>query len=75
MTERRVLQANQAISQAFGEGGDEEKRQAAEFLSGQVYALCEERRQNLADNERLCAENSELQRLNIALRCDIEKYQ
>jgi hypothetical protein len=44
-------------------------------LSGQVYALCEERRQNLADNERLCAENSELQRLNIALRCDIEKYQ
>jgi hypothetical protein len=44
MTEKRVIEANHAISLAYSEHGAEDKKQAAEFLSQQVYALYEERR-------------------------------
>ena len=44
MTEKRVIEANHAISLAYSEHGMEDKKQAAEFLSNQVYQLFEERR-------------------------------
>ena len=44
MTEKRVIEANHAIALAYSENGSEEKKQAAEFLSNQVYNLYEERR-------------------------------
>eukprot|EP00347_Sterkiella_histriomuscorum_P009212 403342098 len=74
MTERRVIQANNAIALAYSETGDEEKKQAAEFLSGQIYQLYEERRQLLMDKDQLQLQNNELQRLNVSLRVDLEKY-
>jgi hypothetical protein len=33
MTERRVIQANNAIALSYSESGDEDKKQAAEFLT------------------------------------------
>lgn len=44
MTEKRVIEANHAIALAYSEHGNEDRKQAAEFLSNQVYALYEERR-------------------------------
>ena len=74
MTEKRVIMANNAIALAYSETGDEEKKQAAEFLSSQVYSLYEERRQLLAEKDSLLVENNELQRLNVALRVELEKF-
>jgi hypothetical protein len=53
MTEKRVIEANHAISLAYSEHGDEDKKQAAEFLSEQVYALYEERRLLLSEKDEL----------------------
>lgn len=49
MTEKRVIEANHAIALAYSEHGAEDKKQAAEFLSQQVYTLYEERRTLLSD--------------------------
>ncbi|CDW76964.1 fha domain containing protein [Stylonychia lemnae] len=74
MTERRVIQANNAVALAYSEQGDEEKRVAAEFLSNQIYQLYEERRQLLSEKDQFIIQNNELQRLNVALRVELEKY-
>ena len=74
MTEKRVIEANHAISLAYSEHGAEDKKQAAEFLSQQVYALYEERRQLLADKETLESSATELQRANVALMVEVERY-
>jgi hypothetical protein len=50
MTEKRVIEANNAITMAFNEQ-TEDKKQAAEFLSKQVYQLYEERRLLLTDKD------------------------
>jgi hypothetical protein len=60
MTEKRVIEANHAISLAYSEHGADDKKQAAEFLSNQVYQLYEERRQLLADKEELELSQNEL---------------
>jgi len=73
MTERRVIQANAAIALACA-AESEERRQAAEFLSDQIYQLYEERRQVLLEKDGLQAQNTELQRLNVGLRVELEKY-
>jgi hypothetical protein len=64
MTEKRVIEANHAISLAYSEGDD--KKQAAEFLSKQVYQLYEERRQLLGDKDELISQCNELQRMNVS---------
>lgn len=53
MTEKRVIEANHAISMAYSEQGSEEKKQAAEFLSNQVYQLYEEKRAIMAEKDLL----------------------
>ena len=74
MTEKRVIEANHAIALAYSEHGAEDKKQAAEFLSQQVYALYEERRQLISEKDELTTEFNELQRANVSLRCDLERY-
>ena len=48
LTEQRVIEANNAITMAFNEDG-EDKQKAAEFLSNQVYQLYEERRHLISE--------------------------
>jgi malate synthase len=73
MTEKRVIEANNAITMAFNEAG-EDKQKAAEFLSQQVYQLYEERRQLLSDKDQIQEAFKEVERNNVALRCDLERY-
>lgn len=74
MTEKRVIEANNAITMAFNEQGSEDKKQAAEFLSNQVYQLYEEKRQLLLEKDELQTHFNELERINVSLRCDLERY-
>lgn len=73
-TERRVIQANHAITQAYSEHGEDDKRQAAEFLGQQIYTLYEERRTLLSEKDRVVSENNALQRTNIAYKFQIDKF-
>lgn len=60
LTERRVVQANVLLSQVHGEFQDEGRKQASEYLSAQVYQLCEERRRLLDECDQLKQKNGEL---------------
>ena len=73
LTEQRVIEANNAITMAFNEGG-EDKQKAAEFLSNQVYQLYEERRHLISEKDQLQEAFNELERANVSLRCDLERY-
>ena len=73
-TEKRVIQANLLITQIYSDFQEDAKRQAAEFLTSQVYQLCEEKRQLLAENDQLTQKNSELQRLACAQRIELDKF-
>lgn len=53
VTEKRVIEANHAIALAYSENGQEDRKQAAEFLSNQVYTLYEERRALLLEKDEL----------------------
>lgn len=73
-TEERVMQANLAITKGNFSEDAQGKQQAAQFLSQQIYALYEERRHILAERDHLKVQNTDLQRLNVALKIDLEKY-
>lgn len=53
MTEKRVIQANMQISKLYSDLQEDAKKEAAEYLSAQVYQLYDERRQFAADNDLL----------------------
>lgn len=61
VTERRVVEANKQIASIYSlEYQDKEKKEAAEFLSAQVYQLYDERRTLVLENNELKQQNSEL---------------
>lgn len=74
VTEQRVINANLVIQKNFEEQRDFEKKQAAEFLSQQIFQLYQERQALLSERDQLQVQNTDLQRLNVALKCDLEKY-
>lgn len=58
------------ISQQF----EDDKGQAAEFLAQQVQQLYQENRSLVDQNCQLSEHCSELQQVNAATRCELEKY-
>jgi len=52
-TEQRVINANLVVSQNFAEMGDYDKKQAADFLSAQIYSLYKERQALLSERDQL----------------------
>ena len=62
------------ISQNFEEQNEYEKKQAADYLAQQIYQLYQERSSLLSERDQLQVQNTDLQRLNVALKCDLEKY-
>ena len=53
---------------------EDDKAQAAEFLSQQIFELYNDRKEKLARMETLEVQNVELQRANVHLNCELEKY-
>jgi hypothetical protein len=49
LTERRVIQANVQISAMHSDAADEARKQATDYLTSQLYQVCEERRRLLED--------------------------
>lgn len=62
------------ITQIYSDFQEDAKKQAAEFLTSQVYQLSEEKRKLLAENDELQQKNSELQRLSLAQRIELDKF-
>jgi len=71
-TQLRVTKANMMLADSQGE--EQTKRDAAEFLAQQVHEMYEEKRALLTERDMMMLQNSDLQRLNIACQCDIERY-
>ena len=70
LTEQRVIKANLTISKQF----EDDKGQAAEFLTSQIQSLYNERRDLLLQVGDLQVQTDDLQRLNTALSVQLEKY-
>lgn len=69
-----IAQAQIQINQN-GQLTDGAKKEAAEFLAQQSCQIYEDRRSLLAERDTMVLMNADLQRLNIALKCDLERYQ
>lgn len=74
MTEKRVIQANMQISQVYADSGQDQKKQAAEYLTAQIYQLYEERRNLATENDLLKEKNADLQRLVVSQRIELDRY-
>ena len=63
-----------SLSQVYSDQDDDPKKQAAEYLSAQIYQLYEERRALVSQNDDLVNSNAELQRLACAQRIELDKF-